>query len=433
MQIDQQQAEAELAQARSALERNDVPQAEALCTQLLARAPEFAPALHLGSLLLFRQGEMLGAIERMMHAIELDPARADWLNDLGNLLAAHGQPEQAVRFFQHALLLNPENAQVWNNLGAMREKLGETELAGEAFEHAVALDETLVDAWANYANWLTGQGREQDAAECVLRAFVAAPADGQPLVMRGMALARLGRQADAAECYRQHLAANPEDPTALHLYHACLRDQVPTRASNAYIEAKYDDYAETFDSHQAELGYRGHHIVAGAVAVACGQGLRALDLGCGTGLVGNLIAGQCVSLTGIDLSDKMLAHAQATGRYHQLQRAEIIDWLSAHPAQYDLITAADLLIYFGDLTPFLQQTYSALRPGGRLVMTLEALADSAQEYEIQPTGRFRHGEHYADTLLSRQGFDQIDIIPETLRVEGGAPVACWLVTARRPA
>ncbi|MBV8649213.1 methyltransferase [Paludibacterium sp.] len=432
MQIEQQQAETELAQARAALDRNDMQQAEALCLQLLAKAPEYAPALHLGSLLLFRQGKMLGAIERMMHAIELEPNRADWLNDLGNLLAAHGQPEQAARFFQHSLLLDAENAQVWNNLGAMREQLGETELAGEAFELAVSLDETLVDAWANYANWLTRQGRDQDAAECVLRAFVAAPANGQPLVMRGMALARLGRQQDAAECYREHLAQHPNDPTAQHLYHACLRDEVPTRAANAYIEAKYDEYADTFDQHQAELGYRGHHIVAGAVAAACPQGLCALDAGCGTGLVGSLIADQCHQLTGLDLSDKMLRHASRTGHYHVLQQGEIVDWLGAHPGHYDLITAADLLIYFGDLTPFLQQAREALRPGGRLIMTLEALEDGTAPYEIQSTGRFRHGEHYVDALLNQLQFDHVDIIPETLRIEGGAPLACWLVTARRP-
>jgi predicted TPR repeat methyltransferase len=97
-----------------------------------------------------------------------------------------------------------------------------------------------------------------------------------------------------------------------------------------------------------------------------------------------------------------------------------------------LVTAADLLIYFGELTPFLRQARTALRPGGRLVMTLEALENSTLPYEIQPTGRFRHGEHYVDTLLNQLAFDQVDIIPETLRVEGGAPLACWLVTARRP-
>lgn len=432
MQSAPRDTETELQQACKALERGDIEQAETLCMQILARSPDHAEALHLGSLLLFRQGKMLGAIERMMHAIELEPARADWLNDLGNLLAAHGETEQAVKFFQHALLLEPDNAVVWNNLGAMRIKQGEQELAGEAFEHAVALDETLVDAWANYANWLTAQGRDSDAAECVLRAFVAAPSDGQPLVMRGMALARLGRAAEAAECYRRHLAQHPDDPTALHLFHACTHDSVPARASNAYIEAKYDDYAETFESHQLEMGYRGHTLVAQAVAQACPQGVHALDAGCGSGLVGRAIAARCAHLTGVDLSDKMLAQARGSGAYGTLEQAEITDYMSTRPAVHDLVTAADLLIYFGDLTPFLRAAATTLKPGGRLVATLEAQHEAPDTYTLQSNGRYRHGERYLDRMLAGAGFDHIDIIPDTLRVEGGEQVACWLVTARRP-
>jgi predicted TPR repeat methyltransferase len=432
MQPATKETESELQQACAALDRGDMEQAETLCMQVLARTPDNAEALHLGSLLLFRQGKMIGAIERMMHAIELEPARADWLNDLGNLLAAQGQPGQAVKFFQHALLLEPDNAVVWNNLGAMRVKLGEQELAGEAFEHAVALDETLVDAWANYANWLTSQGRDNDAAECVLRAFVAAPSDGQPLVMRGMALARLGRAAEAADCYRRHLIQHPTDPTALHLYHACTHDSVPARASNAYVEAKYDEYAETFDSHQAEMGYRGHTLVAQAVSQACPQGISALDAGCGTGLVGREIGKQCARVTGIDLSDKMLSHAQRTDAYATLQRAEATDYMSTHPATHDLVTAADLLIYFGDLGPFLRAVATTLRPGGRLVATLEAQHEAPDTFVLQSNGRYSHGERYLDHILASAGFDHIDIIPETLRVEGGENVACWLISARHP-
>lgn len=421
----------ELSQARVALERGDIRQAETLCMQILAQQPDCAEALHLGSLLLFRQGEMIGAIERMMRAIELEPSRAEWLNDLGNLLAAHNQPDQAVKFFQHALMLQPDNAVIWNNLGAMRVKLGEQDLAGEAFERAVALDDTLVDAWANYANWLTAQGRQQDAAECVLRAFVAAPADGQPLVMRGMALARLGRQAEAADCYRRHLEANPDDPTALHLYHACAHDTIPSRASLDYIRAKYDDYADSFDSHQAEMDYRGPALIA-AAAAALGNGLTVLDAGCGTGLAGAAIRAQCASLAGVDLSDKMLAQAKARGVYQELVQRDILEFFPDREAGFDLVIAADLLIYFGALDGFLAGARRALRPGGRLIVTLEAAQQVPDSFVLQPNGRYQHGERYIDRMLEAAGFDQIDIIPERLRTEGGIDVPCWLATARKP-
>jgi predicted TPR repeat methyltransferase len=431
MQSDASRTTIELSQAREALARGDIQQADAICLQLLTQNPDHAAVLHLGSMLLYRQGEMVGAIERMMRAIELEPGRAEWLNDLGNLLAAHQQPDQAAKFFQHALMLTPENAVIWNNLGAMRVKLGQTELAGEAFEHAVALDETLVDAWANYANWLTGQGREQDAAECVLRAFVAAPSDGQPLLMRGMALARLGRNTEAADCFQQHLQQHPSDPTAQHLFHACAGDAVPERASDAYIRTKYDDYAENYEAHQAEMAYRGHLLVATAVDTCCGQELDVLDAGCGTGLVASGIARHCRSLTGVDLSEKMLL--QARGLYQTLEQGEITSYMAAHPASFDLITAADLLIYFGALQRFNQQAFDCLRPGGHLIATIEAPQDLPDGFQLLANGRYRHGEHYVAQSLSAAGFDRIDIRPDHLRTEGGEQVACWLVTAHKPA
>lgn len=431
MQSDPKDTAMELAQAREALARGNIEEADAICLQLLTQDPNHAAALHLGSMLLYRQGEMVGAIERMMRAIELDPSRAEWLNDLGNLLAAHQQPEQAVKFFQHALMLSPDNAVIWNNLGAMRVKLGQPDLAGEAFEHAVALDETLVDAWANYANWLTSQGREQDAAECVLRAFVAAPGEGQPLVMRGMALARLGRRKEAAECFNQHLQQHPDDPTAQHLFHACAGDEVPERASDAYIRAKYDEYADNYEAHQAEMSYRGHQLIASAVDACCGTGLAALDAGCGTGLVAPGIAKHCSTLTGVDLSDKMLV--QARGLYQTLERGEITTYMAAHPAAFNLITAADLLIYFGALERFCQLAFSALQAGGHLVATFEAPQDFPDGFQLQANGRYRHGEHYVAQSLSSAGFDRVDIRPDFLRIEGGEKVACWLVTAHKPA
>jgi len=431
MQSEPKSTATDLAQAREALARGNLEEADALCLQLLTQDPNHAAALHLGSMLLYRQGEMVGAIERMMRAIEIDPSNAEWLNDLGNLLAAHNQADQAVKFFQHALMLSPENAVIWNNLGAMRVKLGQQDLAGEAFEHAVALDETLVDAWANYANWLTGQGREQDAAECVLRAFVAAPGEGQPLVMRGMALARLGRRAEAAECFQQHLTLHPDDPTAQHLFHACAGDAVPERASDAYIRAKYDDYADSYEAHQAEMAYRGPQLIAMAADACCATGLNALDAGCGTGLVAHEIARHCSNITGVDLSDKMLV--QARGLYQTLERGEVTAYMAAHPTEFDLITAADLLIYFGALERFCQLAFNALRADGHLIATIEAPLNLPDGFQLQANGRYRHGEHYVAQSLQNAGFDRVDIRPDYLRIEGGEKVACWLVAAHKAA
>jgi len=432
MQPDPNTADLALNHARQALETGDVSEAKAICARLLQQDPACASAMHMLSLLEYREGHHTVAIATMSRAIELSPKRADWLNDLGNLLAADKQYDQAAQFFKHALQQTP-TAVTWNNLGAMCVKLGQVELAGEAFEQAIALDDTLLDAWANYANWLTSQGRDQDATECVLRAFVAAPSGGQSLVLRGMALNRLGRQQEAARCFREHLNAFPEDPTALHLFHACAGDAVPERATDAYILALYDDVASSYDALQREMSYRGVDLVASVVENQCGTGLDVLDAGCGTGLVGKAIARHCQHLTGVDLSGKMLEHAAATGVYHTLETGEISAYLAAHAAEFDLITASDLLSYFGPLTTFSQRAFAALRPGGRLIATLEANPESPDNFNLRSNGRYSHAEPYLIRCLSDAGFDCAGVTLEPLRNEHGQDVPCWLVLAHKPA
>jgi predicted TPR repeat methyltransferase len=433
MQTDPQHAETEMNLARQALGHGDPREAHAICTRLLQKHPKYAPALHMSSLLLFREGHVLTALESMTKAIELEPKRADWLNDLGNLLAASKQYEQAVKFFQHALLQTPNNAVIWNNLGAMRVKLNQPDLAGEAFEQAIALDDSLVDAWANYANWLTEQGREQDAAECVLRAFVAASPEGQSLVLRGMALVRLGRQAEAAACFQAHLKKFPNDPTASHLFHACAGDTIPERASDDYIRVKYDDFAYNYDTTQSEMSYRGPDLIAAVVDSSCKTGLDVLDAGCGTGLVAREIAAHCATLTGVDLSGKMLEEAARTGLYQSLEQQEITHYLASERARFDLITAADLLIYFGPLDAFCHQAYQALRADGHLIATFEAQPERAEDFVLQTNGRYCHSEHYLTHCLGKAGFDSVGISLEQLRTENGHEIPCWLVMAHKPA
>ena len=251
-------------------------------------------------------------------------------------------------------------------------------------------------------------------------------------VLRGMALARLDRASEAAECFHQHLLEHPDDPTAHHLYHACARDAVPARASDDYIRAKYQEYADHFDAHQDELSSRSPELISQALRARGERDLIALDAGCGTGRVGPAIQPFCRTLIGVDLSGAMLKRAAARAVYQSLETCEITRYLGAHPAEFDLITAADLLTYFGALDHFCLQAFNALRAGGHLLATLEALPQDSVSFELQASGRYRHGEQYLTQSLSAVGFDWVDNELQTLRTEGEQVVSGWLLTAHKP-
>ncbi|MFX7785024.1 hypothetical protein ABTJ92_22640, partial [Acinetobacter baumannii] len=71
-----------------------------------------------------------------------------------------------------------------------------------------------------------------------------------------------------AEAYRAWLASEPDNPIAAHMLAACSQLDVPTRASDRYLESHFDRYAETFETNLLHsLGYRGPSLIGQGVAL----------------------------------------------------------------------------------------------------------------------------------------------------------------------
>jgi magnesium protoporphyrin O-methyltransferase len=163
-------------------------------------------------------------------------------------------------------------------------------------------------------------------------------------------------------------------------------------------------------------------------------GRRVLDAGCGTGLCGAFLRPRARVLVGVDLSSGMLRRAKTLNVYDQLIEAELTGFLEGHPDAYDAIVSADTLCYFGDLEAVFKAAAGALKPSGRLFLTVEKAPDSASDsYHLQSHGRFNHAASYVRRQLEGTGF-AVDTIQEAeLRQEAGASVLGLVVTATRHA
>ena len=136
----------------------------------------------------------------------------------------------------------------------------------------------------------------------------------------------------------------------------------------------------------------------------------------------------------MDLSAGMLAKARSKGVYYQLVKAELTAFLTEGADCWHAIVCADTLCYFGDLTEVMRAAASALRPGGVMVYTVEALSDDGQtQAAILPSGRYAHGRAHLDQVSAAAGLVTLDARRDTLRDEVGAPVHGWLVAVQRPA
>lgn len=408
--------------------------AEKLYRRVLEAQPGQPDALQFLGMLLHERGDSGAALALIEASLRIDPARADCHNNLGNVLMAQERSRDAELAYRRAIALAPGHADAHNNLGVALRLQRRNQEAAQAFEAAIACDPTHVDAHNNFGNLLSSIGRVKDAVTCYCTAVTLMPGHPQTRKLLGIAYYSIGQVDAAAEVFRLWLRDEPDNPVARHMHAACSGEQVPERASDAYVEDTFDAFASSFDGKLERLGYRAPQLVAQALAAACPAprpGWSGLDAGCGTGLCGPLITPWLARLAGVDLSAGMLQRARARGVYDELAKAELTAYLDQHPDQYQLVVSADTLVYFGALEAVLGAAWRALRPGGLLIFTVERGAAGAG-YRINPHGRYSHSEEYVRQAALDAGFEAAHISAETLRMEGGAPVAGLLVTLVRP-
>ncbi|MEM8698809.1 MAG: methyltransferase domain-containing protein, partial [Pseudomonadota bacterium] len=163
---------------------------------------------------------------------------------------------------------------------------------------------------------------------------------------RGLAEERAGRFDAAAEAYREALRLDPADHGGVAVRLAAIgKGPPPEKAPAAYVTTLFNQHAEAFDGILVEqLGYGVPALTAAALArKAPGPYRSMLDLGCGTGLAGLALADQCGRVTGVDLSEDMLALADAREVYEALYIGDVVQFLEEEEERHDLIVATDLL------------------------------------------------------------------------------------------
>jgi len=410
--------------------------AEQLYSVVLSAIPDHADALHYLGVLKHQRGDSELGVELIQRAIAQAPGSAGTYNNLGNVLYELDRFQDAADAYGRALELSPQ-AGTLNNLGSALRMLGRVSDAEAAYQRALELDPDHIDTHNNLGNLLGILGRIPEALEHFRAALAQLPAHPEARRQLGVALAALGRKSEAAEVYRSWLDEEPDNAVAAHMLAANAGAEVPVRASDAYVELVFDNFASSFDVKLAKLQYRAPELVRDALAEVAGtpsKSLVALDAGCGTGLCGPLIEPYVSHLTGVDLSRGMLARARKRRLYDELVHSELGAYLEAQSSRFDLIVSADTLIYFGDLVPAISAAGRALRPGGLLIVSVEQATEQAAGeagFVLNPHGRYSHSERHIRRALDTAGLALVKLGDGVLRREAGKPVAGYVVTARK--
>jgi predicted TPR repeat methyltransferase len=411
--------------------------AEDVYGRILEVAPNHAEALHFSGVLAHQRGRTEDAVALIARSLELEPKRADWHSNLGIVLQDQLRLDDAIAAYRSAIALEPNHANAHSNLGVVLRAKGKVAEAETAYRAAIRIDPEHSDAYHNLGVLLNAQKRPREAALCFSKVITLRPRDPEARRLLALAHCTLGDVEQAVGIFEEWLEDDPDDPVARHMLAACSGRNVPPRASDAFIETTFDSFAASFDSKLAKLLYRAPALVAEMLKrsdVAPSKSLDVLDAGCGTGLCGPLIAPYARRLVGVDLSERMLDQARERSIYDELVKGELTAYLASCTETFDVIVSADTLVYFGPLEPVVDASEDALRPGGRLIFTVEELVGVGHDegYSIGISGRYRHARGYVQGVLEAASL-RPEIASAELRVEAGEPVAGLVVQGTRPA
>lgn len=351
----------------------------------------------------FEAGRLEPARDCFEQALSLAPGRPSLLGNLGITLFHLRRWEDAIPVLRQAVAAEPANADAWACLGLASEALGRWQEADDALGKALEMAPAKAALWLARGGCRLRLGRTEDAVRAFDMAVEAAPEFGRAWSARGSLLRELGRRDEAARCFEKAIALG-EDPELNAWFLAAVRDgAAPGNAPRRYVERLFDDYSADFDSHLVgTLKYRGHEALLRPL-LHVGRHFRSvLDLGCGTGLCGKLLQGRADGIDGLDVSRAMLEQARRTGAYRQLIHDELESFLAAATREDDLVVAADVFGYLGELEGVFQSIARILRPGGLLAFTVE-VSPHREDVKLLPSLRFAHSEPYLRRMASSAG------------------------------
>jgi predicted TPR repeat methyltransferase len=355
---------------------SDDPLARAEALLAGGRASEAADALQL-----LIEGGRAGLLARLMYARALSQA---------------GELDAALETARETALMFPGIAAVAAGLGEALLRAGKLPIAIAEFQRALRIDPQLAEGrFLLGCAWL-----EAGEPEKALQAFHEIPADA------------------AASFVLPEKIAEAEQMRAL------------SRSNARYVRHLFDQFATDYDARMiGQLGYSAPHILRELAQLVIpdvqAHSIDILDLGCGTGLTGLKFHDLARRLDGVDLSPSMVEKARARGIYDELAVADVEDLVGARE-RYDLVLAADTLVYLGDLRATFASVSKQMKPNGFFLFTVEKEAES-DDFSLGPKRRWRHSENYLRREADSFGYTMAGLVNCSPRTEAGVPVQGYAV------
>ena len=376
------------------------------------------PQIEIDNLIkLFSQGRMQEVIDKIQVLDIKYPNIPFLFNILGACHKNLGNLALATKIFEHAISLKPDYAEAHYNLGVTLKQDGQLITAVESYKKAIALLPDYADAHNNLGTTLSALGQKDDAIKCYEQVIAINPNYAEAHFNLGGILRELGKLEAAIKSLETALIINPNYDEAKHFLNGLIGYTSKAPPKN-YVEKLFNGFAESFnDTLLNKLEYNLPFLVNEIILNLSAEREifdKVIDLGCGTGISGKGLKAFSGNLTGIDLSEKMIAKAKELNIYDSLIVGDIVEILNSSKDKYDLLIALDVLIYIGEVKALFKAVRCCCNINSFFIFSVETKIGNG--YSLLKTARYSHSESYILNSAS-EDFNLIESQEVKLRKE----------------
>lgn len=370
----------------------------------------------------YLQGLYSQAAEQFKKALRINPALWDAHFNLANCYLRQDLFLEAKPHFEEVLKYRPDHLGAINNLGIINCILKQFDKAIPLLETVMAREPSNVESLFHLGIAHASTNQLEKAKQNYIQVLTLNDKHGQAHHNLATLYLHLNDKENALKHYEKAYQLNPHNQTALHMKKALTGDTLKEGAPHEYTRALFDQYAYTYNQHMKEqLGYQVPQLLRALLnpfSAKKSTVWEVLDLGCGTGLCAPYFADIADKLYGVDLSPNMVDQAAKLGAYYKLAVSDICDYLAKTTQSFELIVAADVFVYFGDLEAVFKQCYQVMNSNAYFLFSIESLENEItpnQDYKLNQTGRYQHKPTYIKSLAEKIGFREIAHQTATIR------------------
>jgi predicted TPR repeat methyltransferase len=426
------QNDQELSRVDALIRQGSLPEAAGALNGLRNRTPDDPRIYTLGAQLGLAANNAEAALISSERALTLEPGWAFALLNRAMALERLHRLSEALEGYRQAALAEPRMLEAIDYAANLGRRIGNFEVPESLLQNAHRTQPDDPRIWFALGRFYSRHKRTE-ATTWLEKALTAFP-DNSELYGRLAAHAYDAGDIERAAGYIERAIELSPDDESLQFQKDRITGKNTTQIPGTIVRDLFDEYAERFDSHLVRnLKYRLPEIVAQRIRGKFPDlNINVLDLGCGTGLFGHVLGPIGGYFVGVDLSQKMLEKAAATGVYSRLHIVDMGEALAHTDAEeYEAIVANDALVYVAELTDFIANAHRCLRKGGVLIVSCELAQPQEAPIVLRPTLRYAHRVDYVRDLCESVGFASIDIENIHVRENEGKPVESFLVTATK--